>query len=308
MTMRAWCILDESESKEWQAVISKQNRSKVNEEVRISISSVEHHSCQARNVLKENAVMQLRGVIRTTKCRIESSTLHQYCHGWLNAQEAFCPDDRKKRDGRTPFERRYAKRPHEEFVPTGAKVLARPISTDPLNRMNPRYRFGIWFGVRNNSAECFVGTLEGVFGVCEDRRLEQKDRFGQTDGATSHLGSGADPTNTSCRCASSQVKNHWATLESPGSNAVKGSDGALAHSDQRRQGSFQATPQGAERLHRRNDALNEVLGKEMERSSKRKSSTEENSMVSSPHEEMRESPVALAPDAERRITSNSSCA
>ena len=63
------------------------------------------------------------------------------------------------RDGRTPFERLHGKKP-----------------SVPLNRMNLRCKFGVWLGVNNNSAECFVGTAEGVFRVCEVRRLEQKDR------------------------------------------------------------------------------------------------------------------------------------
>ena len=42
-------------------------------------------------------------------------------------------------------------------------VLARPISSEPLNRMNPRYQFGSVAGVRNHSAECFVERAEGVF-------------------------------------------------------------------------------------------------------------------------------------------------
>ena len=40
-------------------------------------------------------------------------------------------------------------------------VLAKKISKDPMNRMNPRYMFGIWLGMRNNSAECFVGDADG---------------------------------------------------------------------------------------------------------------------------------------------------
>ena len=56
-------------------------------------------------------------------------------------------------------------------------MLARPISSEPLNRMNPRCKFGVWLGVRNNSAECFVGTAEGVFRAREVRRLEKQDRW-----------------------------------------------------------------------------------------------------------------------------------
>ena len=72
-------------------------------------------------------------------------------------------------EGRTPFERLHGKKPNQQFVPFGEKVLARPISSEPLNRMNPRYKFRVWLGVRNNSAECFVVTAEVVFRAREER-------------------------------------------------------------------------------------------------------------------------------------------
>ena len=75
------------------------------------------------------------------------------------------------------FERLHGKKPTQEFVPCGEKVLARPISSEPLNRMDPRYKFGVWLGERNNSAECFVVTAEGVFRAREVRRLEQQDKW-----------------------------------------------------------------------------------------------------------------------------------
>ena len=79
--------------------------------------------------------------------------------------------------GRTPFERLHGKKPTQEFVPFGEEVLARPISSEPLHRMNPRYKFGVWLGVRNNTAECIVVTAEGVFRSREVRWREQQDRW-----------------------------------------------------------------------------------------------------------------------------------
>ena len=38
-------------------------------------------------------------------------------------------------DGGTPFERLHGKKPAQEFLPLGEQVLARPISSEPLNRM-----------------------------------------------------------------------------------------------------------------------------------------------------------------------------
>ena len=93
----------------------------------------------------------------------------------------------KRRDGRTPFDRLHGKKPTQEFVPFGEKVLARPMPSEPLNRMNPRYKFRVWLGVRNNSVECFVETAEGVFRAREVRRLlEQQDRWGKEAINNSH--------------------------------------------------------------------------------------------------------------------------
>ena len=91
------------------------------------------------------------------------------------------------RDGRTPFDRLHGKKPTQEFVPFGEKVLARPIASEPLNRMNPRYRFGVWLGVRNNSAECHVATAECLFRWREVRRIEQQDRW-DTEAINSVIG------------------------------------------------------------------------------------------------------------------------
>ena len=109
--------------------------------------------------LVENAVMLLRGVIRTIKCRVESCTQEELREDhpilpWLVEHAgSMLSKCQKGRDGRTPFERLHGKKPTREFVPFGEKVLARPISSEPLNRMDPRYKFGVWLGVRNNSAE-----------------------------------------------------------------------------------------------------------------------------------------------------------
>ena len=35
--------------------------------------------------------------------------------------------------------------------------------------MNPRYKLGVWLGVRNKSADCFIVNAEGVFRAREIR-------------------------------------------------------------------------------------------------------------------------------------------
>ena len=122
--------------------------------------------------LVENAVMLLRGVIRTTKCHAESCTQEELREDspifpWLvEHAESILSRCSKGWNGRTPFERLHGKKLMKECVPSGDKVVARPISSEPLNRMNPRCKFGVWLGVRNNSAE-------KVYSV---RVREQQDR------------------------------------------------------------------------------------------------------------------------------------
>ena len=130
----------------------------------------------------DNAVMLLRGIIRTTKCHIASRTQEPLSDDspvipWLVEHAGgIVSRCQKGRDGRTPFERLQGKKPTQEFVPFGEKVLARQITTDPRNRMNPRYQYGVWLGMRSNNEECFIGNADGVFRTREIRRLEPQDR------------------------------------------------------------------------------------------------------------------------------------
>ena len=71
----------------------------------------------------------------------------------------------------------HGKKPTQEFVSFGEKVVARQITTDPRNRKNPRYQYGVWLGMRSNSAECFIVNADGVFRAREIRRLEPQDRW-----------------------------------------------------------------------------------------------------------------------------------
>ena len=112
------------------------------------------------NELLENAVIQLRGIIRTTIC-YSQTRLNRFHLAWWSTQETSHPDVRK-RDGRTPSESLHGKRPHQEFVPFGAKVLA-----------------GRWLGLRNNRAQSFIGALKGVSRAREARRSQQKERSDQ---------------------------------------------------------------------------------------------------------------------------------
>ena len=91
------------------------------------------------NGVIENAIMLLRGIIRAIKCHIESKRQEplgdeSLVVPWL-VEHAGCILYRcqKGRDGKTPFERMHGKKPTQEFVPFGEKVLARRVTTEPRN-------------------------------------------------------------------------------------------------------------------------------------------------------------------------------
>ena len=69
------------------------------------------------NGLVENALMLLRGVIRTSKYHVESCTLEELREGFptlpwlLERAGSILSRCQKGRDGRTPFERLHGKKP-----------------------------------------------------------------------------------------------------------------------------------------------------------------------------------------------------
>ena len=192
----------------------------------------------------------------------------------------------------TPFERRHGKKPTQEFVPFGDGVLARQITTDPRNRMNPRYQYGVWLGMRNNSAECFIGNADGVFRAREILRMEPQDRW-DTEATDSVIGVPWRMTNGKWtvdpvpilplpfegariqreRITKQDIDEFGATIGCPGCNAIKENKRPQAHSDRCRmriEECLRITPHGAERLDRRNEVINEALIEEVRRGEQRK--------------------------------------
>ena len=131
------------------------------------------------NGLAENAVMLLRGVIRTIKCHVESCTQEELREDsqilpWLvEHTRTIWFRCQKGRDGRTSFEGLRGKKPTQEFVPLEERRCWRDqISSELLNRMNPRDKFGVWLGVSASWR-----TSEGVIRAREFRRIKHQDRW-----------------------------------------------------------------------------------------------------------------------------------
>ena len=143
------------------------------------------------------------------------------------------------------------------MVGGASRILARKITTDPMNRTNPRFQYGIWPGMRNNSAECFIGNAGGVFRAREMRRLEPQDRWDaeainnvigvpwrMTDGrwTVDRPEAQVDPIPIPPlpfegalvqreRIAKQDINEFGATIGCPGCNAIKDNKRAQAHSD-----------------------------------------------------------------------------
>ena len=143
----------------------------------------------------ENSAMLQRGIIRTIKCHIDSSTPEELWENspvlpWLVEHAGSILSMCKTgRDGRMLFESLHGKKPSQEFVPCGEKVLARQMPPEPVNRMTPRYKFGISFGMSNifvigepwrltsgrwtvDMPEAFRSNPHSDIAICRSTRLE----------------------------------------------------------------------------------------------------------------------------------------
>ena len=153
--------------------------------------------------------------------------------------------------------------------------------------------------MRNNGAECFAETAEGVFRAREVRRLEQQDRWDKeaiknaigvpwrivdgkwtVDRPTIQIDPLPPPPvpfegarvqrETITR---TDVEVFGTTAGCFGCDAIRSGKRAQAHSEPcraRMQERLKITPEGAERLVRRSEVLNEALAKEVDRNVRRK--------------------------------------
>ena len=243
----------------------------------------------------------------------------------------------KGRDGRTPFEILHGKKPTQEFVPFGEKVLGRKITTDQMNRMNPKYQYGVWLGMRNNSAECFIGNADGVFRAHEIRGLEPHGRWDtgainsvvgvpwrMTDGrwTVDRPEAQVDPTPIPPlpfkgariqreRITKKDVNEFGATVGCAGCNAIRDNKRAQAQSDRcrmRMEERLITTPHGAEKLERRDEVINEALAEEVRREEQRKKRNDraaaeapETGPTAPAVPESREDPIEASPNPKRRL-------
>jgi len=83
------------------------------------------------------------------------------------------------KDGKTAYERSRGKKPTVLGVEFGEKLLWMKRTKEKMEKINPRWEYGIFIGVRRRSGEVFVATKEGeIKRVRSVRRIPEEQRWG----------------------------------------------------------------------------------------------------------------------------------
>jgi hypothetical protein len=80
-------------------------------------------------------------------------------------------------DGKTAYERSKGKKPTVLGIEFGEKVLFKLKPAQKMEKINPRWEYGIFVGVRRRSGEIWVSTKEKVFAVRSVTRIPIESRW-----------------------------------------------------------------------------------------------------------------------------------
>jgi len=134
------------------------------------------------NGLIENAIRNIRGVIRTLKLSVESNIKEKIADdsvvmAWIVEHSAnLITTCSKGQDGRTAYERVHGKKPPQVMIPVGEKVMFQNLHQGRRqNKLEPKFEYGIWVGLRSGSPEVYVATESGVSRSRSIRRLPKED-------------------------------------------------------------------------------------------------------------------------------------
>ena len=135
----------------------------------------------------ENAIKDVTGMIRTIIGHIERDAKYRVevtdnIFSWV-AEHAgnLITHFRIGADGLTPYQRLRGKKSSVRFGVLGEKILFRPLkqSGGKLNKLEQRWRPGIWLGIADKSGQAIVGTKDGCRRVYYVRRLPKEDAWDQ---------------------------------------------------------------------------------------------------------------------------------
>ena len=125
----------------------------------------------------ERAVQEVEGIVRSLFLGMEERL------GKLNAKERivmYIPEHAayllnrliKRDDGKVPYERIKGKKPTNMGIEFGEKVLYKVMRGPKLEKINARWEYGIFVGVRRRrSGEVWIATRRKILSACSVRRI-----------------------------------------------------------------------------------------------------------------------------------------
>ena len=135
------------------------------------------------NGIVERGVQSVEGVLRTLRSACEERLgvkiepeekllifMAEYAAYLINRREV-------GKDGKTAYERCRGKRASVLAVEFGEKLLWKVRPKHKLEKLNARWEFGVFVGVKAASGEIWVATKEGLQAVRSVRRLPLEDRW-----------------------------------------------------------------------------------------------------------------------------------
>ena len=135
------------------------------------------------NGVAERGVQSVEGVIRTLRSAFEErigmrvkaeekivTFLAEYAAYLINKREI-------GKDGKTAYERNKGKRGEVLAVEFGEKLLWKVRAKNKMEKLNPRWEYGVFVGVKAVSGEIWVATKEGIRAVRSVRRIAMEERW-----------------------------------------------------------------------------------------------------------------------------------
>ena len=135
------------------------------------------------NGLVERTIQTIEGQIRTLRCAFEARVNRKLTPGgalfsWLVIHAANLINLYEVgKDGKTPYQRLRGRKLHPDLIEFGECVHYLPLNHLDLGKAEPRWKDGVFLGIRIDSGEKLIGTPEGVIKVRSIRRKLEAERW-----------------------------------------------------------------------------------------------------------------------------------
>ena len=135
------------------------------------------------NGLAEKAVQEIEGQVRAIKLALEGrigqkvdaesrivAFMAEYAAYLFNRLSV-------GKDGKTPYERNKGKKATVMGIEFGEKLLYKKKAQSKADKINPRWEYGVFVGVRAKSGELWIATLDGIVKAGSARRIPVQARW-----------------------------------------------------------------------------------------------------------------------------------